>query len=104
MKMPKEFFPLRPEITPSIYAYEEPNNPELSGFLKIGYTGGNVQKRIAQQYPTARPGKPPYKILLEETAMKNDGSSFTDHDVHRLLRKHGFHNPMKTEWFKCSVD
>jgi hypothetical protein len=58
---------------------------------------------VAQQYPAARPGKPPYKIVLEESAMKNDGSSFTDHDVHRLLRKRGFANPQRTEWFKCAV-
>ena len=101
--MTSKFFPLRPEITPSIYAYEEPDNPELKGFLKIGYTEKDVQKRVAQQYPTARPGKLPYKIVLEESAMKNDGSSFTDHDVHRLLRKKGFINPKKTEWFKCTI-
>jgi hypothetical protein len=92
-----------------IYAYEEHGNAGLAGFLKIGFTNGDVQKRISQQYPTARPGKPPYKIVLEESAMKNDGSSFTDHDVHRLLRKRGFVNPktdkgLKTEWFKCAVD
>jgi hypothetical protein len=109
MAMTKGFFPRRPAVTPSIYAYEEPGNAELAGFLKIGFTNGDVRKRIAQQYPTARPGKPPYKIVLEESAMKNDGSSFTDHDVHRLLRKRGFANPKslnrsKTEWFKCAVD
>jgi hypothetical protein len=102
--MAKDFFPLRPDISPSIYAYAEPNNPALSGFLTIGYTEKDATKRIAQQYPTARPGKPPYKILLDETAMRNDGSHFKDHDVHRLLRKRGFSNPQKTEWFKCSVD
>jgi hypothetical protein len=107
--MPKEFFPRRPAVNPSIYAYEESGNAGLEGFLKIGFTNGDVQKRVAQQYPTARPGKPPYKIVLEESAMKNDGSSFTDHDVHRLLRKRGFANPKtashsNTEWFKCTVD
>lgn len=102
--MPKDFFTRRPAVTPSIYAYEEPGNAELKGFLKIGFTNGDVRKRVAQQYPTARPGKLPYRIVLEESAMKNDGFSFTDHDVHRLLRKRGFANPQHTEWFKCSVD
>jgi hypothetical protein len=107
--MPKNFFPRRPAVTPSIYAYEEPGNTGLIGLLKIGFTNGDVQKRVEQQYPTARPGKPLYRIVLEESAMKNDGSSFTDHDVHRLLRKRGFLNPKteshsKTEWFKCTVD
>jgi hypothetical protein len=93
MAMTKGFFPRCSTVTPSIYAYEEPGNVELASFLKIGFTNGDVRKRIAQQYPAARPGKPPYKIVLEESAMKNDGSSFTDHDVHRLLRKRGFANP-----------
>ena len=105
----KDFFPPRPAVTPSIYAYEEPGNSALAGFLKIGFTNGDVQKRVAQQYPSARPGKPPYRIVLEESAMKNDGSSFTDHDVHRLLRKRGFANhkstaKQKTAWFKCTID
>ena len=38
---------------------------------------------MAQQYPTLKPGKPPYRIVLEESAMRNDGTTFTDHDVHR---------------------
>jgi hypothetical protein len=105
----RNFFPRRPAITPLIYAYEEPGSAELKGFLKIGFTNSDVRKRVAQQYPTARPGKPPYKIVLEESAMKNDGSSFTDHDIHRLLRKRGFINAKttghsKTEWFKCTID
>ena len=97
----KDFFPLRPEVNPRIYAYED-TNPQYSGLLKVGYTTQKLQQRMAQQYPTLRPGKPPYRIWLEERAMRNDGSSFTDRDVHRYLRRHGFANP-KGEWFRCSV-
>ena len=96
----KDFFPLRPEANPKIYAYED-TNPQYSGLLKIGYTTKDVQQRVAQQYPTLRPGKPPYCIVLEESAMRHDGSSFTDHDVHRYLRKQGIANP-EGEWFRCS--
>lgn len=96
----KDFFPLRPEANPKIYAYED-TNPQYSGLLKIGYTTKDVQLRVAQQYPTLRPGKPPYCIVLEESAMRHDGSSFTDHDVHRYLRKQGITNP-EGEWFRCS--
>jgi len=99
----KDFFPRRPPVNPLIYAYEEPHNTELSGYLKIGYTEKNVQSRVAQQYPTARPGEQPYRIVLEESAMINDGTSFTDREIHKLLRKRGFLNPQKTEWFKCTV-
>ena len=97
----KDFFPLRPEANPKIYAYED-TNPQYSGLLKIGYTTQDVQQRVAQQYPTLRPGALPYRIRLEERAMRSDGSSFTDRDVHRYLRRHGFANP-NGEWFRCSV-
>ena len=97
----KDFFPLRPEANPKIYAYED-TNPQYSGLLKVGYTTQDVQQRVAQQYPTLRPGRPPYRIRLEESAMRNDGTSFTDHEVHRYLRRHGYANP-NGEWFRCSV-
>ena len=99
--MSKEFFPPRPEVKPMIYAYED-THPQYKGLLKIGYTTLDVQTRVAQQYPTVRPGKPPYRIVLEECAMRNDGSGFTDHEVHRALRINGIKNP-EGEWFKCSV-
>ncbi len=99
--MSKEFFPPRPESKPTIYAYED-TNPQYKGLLKVGYTTKDVRVRVAQQYPTKKPGKPPYKIVLEESAMRNDGSSFTDHEVHHYLRKQDVSNP-EGEWFACSV-
>ena len=63
--MSKEFFPQRPDSKPTIYAYED-TNPQYKGLLKIGYTTVDVQTRVAQQYPTRRPGKLPYKIIFEE--------------------------------------
>ncbi len=98
--MARGFFPPRPAARPTIYAYTD-SNPEYAGLLKVGYTTGNVQQRVAQQYPTLRPGGPPYRIVLEESAMREDGTSFTDHDVHRHLRQRGVENP-KGEWFACT--
>lgn len=100
--MNNELFPLKTEATPKIYAYED-TNPQYKGLLKVGYTIKNVEERVKQQYPTLRPGKLPYKIVLEESAMRHNGTSFTDHDVHNLLRKQGISNP-KGEWFKCSAE
>ncbi len=99
--MAKEFFPQRPNSRPTIYAYED-TNPQYQGLLKVGYTTLDVQTRVAQQYPTLKPGKLPYRIVLEESAMGNDGGVFTDRDVHRYLRYVGIKNP-EGEWFKCSV-
>jgi len=100
--MSGEFFPQRPESRPTIYAYED-TNPQYAGLLKVGYTTVDAQSRVAQQYPTLRPGNPPYRIVLEESAMRNDGTVFTDHDVHRMLRVNGVKNP-EGEWFRGTVD
>jgi hypothetical protein len=100
--MSKEFFPPRPASKPTIYAYED-TNPQYAGLLKVGYTTTEAQSRVAQQYPTLRPGQPPYRIVLEESAMRGDGSGFTDHDVHRYLRSVGTKNP-EGEWYCCTAE
>lgn len=101
--MPTDFFPQRPDSHPMIYAYED-TNPQYRGLLKVGYTSVDIDRRVAQQYPTKRPdGSVPYRIVLRESAMYPDGSSFTDHDVHRMLRQKQI-DGMGGEWFKCSVD
>lgn len=98
--MSNEFFPPRPATRPTIYAYED-TNPQYAGLLKVGYTVVDAQRRVAQQYPTLRPGRPPYRIVLEESAMRNDGTVFTDRDVHRMLGINGVKNP-EGEWFRCT--
>ncbi len=98
----QEFFPQRPKIEPKIYAYND-TNPQYSGLLKIGYTTKSVQERVAEQYPTARPGDPPYRIVLEEPAIRKDGTAFNDHDVHRMLRINGIRKE-GGEWFRCTLE
>jgi hypothetical protein len=102
MAMPTDFFPQRPDAHPMIYAYED-TNPQYKGLLKVGYTAIDVDKRVAQQYPTKRPdGSVPYRIVYRESAMYPDGTSFTDHDVHRVLKQKRI-SGMGGEWFKCTV-
>ena len=98
----KEFFPPRPSSRPTIYAYED-TNPQNAGLLKIGYTTRTAKQRLEEIYPIKAPGKPPYQIHLEESAMRNDGTAFTDHDVHRYLQEVGIKNP-GGEWFRCTVE
>jgi hypothetical protein len=100
MMSKKDFFSPRPSINPTIYAYELVNVATHTGLLKIGYTNRDVKKRLKEQLGTAAIQ---YRIVLEESAMKSDGSSFTDHDVHRQLRKKKIPNP-DGEWFKCTLD
>lgn len=93
------FFPPRPTATPTIYAFSV-NDPAHSGLLKIGYTDGDAKVRIAQQFPGGFDG---YTIELQKSAVRPDGSSFSDHHVHRHLRKKK-HQNTKHEWFRCTVD
>jgi hypothetical protein len=98
----KDFFPPRPTSRPTIYAYEDTNS-EYSGLLKVGYTTRTAGERLGEIYPIKTPGKPPYRIHLEEPAMRNDGTVFTDHDVHRYLRIVGIKNA-GGEWYRCTID
>jgi hypothetical protein len=101
--MAKELFPPRPPAHPKIYAYED-GNPEYKGLLKVGFTVKEVEQRVAQQYPTKRPdGKIPYRIVFAESAMYSDGGNFSDHDIHRMLKKKGFPGE-GGEWFRCTVE
>ena len=102
--MEHNYFPQRPAVSPTIYAYRLIGVDSHSGFLKIGYTERTARERIEEQLHTS---KIRYEIVLVESAMTNDGSCFTDKDVHKLLERKGCRrlNPLdKTdEWFKCSV-
>ena len=98
-----DFFPPRPSAPPMIYAYQDTNS-QYAGLLKVGYTAIDVDKRVAQQYPTKRPdGSVPYRIVYRASAMYPDGSSFTDHDVHRALRRRSIPG-VGGEWFRCTAD
>ena len=95
----KEFFPPRPTTNPTIYAYELVGVSTHIGQIKIGFTSRDAFSRVSEQLRTSGLK---YTIVFEESAMRKDGSSFTDHDIHRLLRKQGFANP-EGEWFKCTL-
>lgn len=100
MMAKKDFFPPRPSTNPTIYAYEFVGVATHEGLLKIGFTDRDAQTRIKEQLGTAAIR---YKIVFEDSAMRKDGTSFTDHDVHRLMREEGFHN-LEGEWFACSLN
>ena len=99
------FFTQRPEVTPTIYAYKLNGVDSHQGYIKVGYTERDVETRINEQLHTSAV---PYTILLQASAMRSDGTCFTDHDVHAILRKKGFQQfnagDDRNEWFKCSVD
>lgn len=97
------YFPQRPDVRPSVYAYRD-MNPDHAGLLKVGYTRRDVERRVAQQFPVIQPGEgKPYEIVFAESAMRPDGTSFMDHDVHRRLERNGLEN-VGGEWYRCTAD
>ena len=104
MEQQHNFFPQRPKVTPTIYAYRLPGVDSHKGYLKVGFTNRTAKERIDEQLHTS---KIAYEIVLVESAMTNDGSCFTDKDVHKLLESKGhlrLNSLDKTdEWFRCSA-
>ena len=101
----QEFFLQRPTIHPTIYAYSLVGVASHNGYLKVGFTERDVETRVKEQVHTVGV---PFKIHLRESAMRTDGTCFTDHDVHTILRRRGFRQlnagEDRNEWFKCSVN
>ena len=99
----QDFFPQRPDAHPSVYAYAD-KNPDHAGILKVGYTTRPVEVRVAEQFPVIQPGEgKPYDVVFAESAVRDDGTSFMDHDLHRWLERHG-HDAMGGEWYRCTAD
>lgn len=95
----------RPAVVPTIYGYILPDLRDHDGYIKIGYTDRkDAETRIREQLHTAAID---FKILFKESAMRPDGTCFTDKDVHRLLKHKGFlqlnAGADKNEWFGCTA-
>jgi hypothetical protein len=94
----EELFTPKPEARLRVYAYTI-NAPSHEGLIKVGQTTRDVKKRIEEQTKTA--GITPL-ILLDEPAERQDGSSFTDHEVRARLLAKGFDN-LQLEWMRCTL-
>lgn len=105
----------RPARSGRIYVYSAPgyDTPwvrtaggatiEGHGRFKVGFTGRpDPRVRIKEQTGTLYPGGEGIIIHLDERAIKNDGTEFDDHDVHRVLDKNGISR--KSEVVEASLD
>lgn len=101
--MTQNLFPEKSESQPKIYAYRDKHNPDLKGLLKVGYTTQDTITRIHQQYQIVKPSGDPVNIVFEESAMRQDGTVFTDHEVHRMLLRMGCLK-VAGEWFRCTQE
>ena len=102
--MAQEFFIQRPEVNPTIYVYKLLRVKSHEGYIKVGYTDRSAEIRIEEQIGAVHV---PHQILYQESSMRNDGSSFTDKNVHKILHRKGFRTlpiDKKNEWFNCTVN
>lgn len=95
----EEILAPKPQVRPRIYAYSIDDKAH-KGLLKVGQTTRDVKQRVAEQLKTAAIKN--YKIELDETAVREDGSLFSDHDVRWALVRKGFESA-ELEWMRCSV-
>ncbi|MBL3677513.1 MAG: restriction endonuclease [Alphaproteobacteria bacterium] len=95
----EEILTPRPQVRPRIYAYAIADAAH-EGLLKVGQTTRDVRRRVAEQLKTA--GIANYRIEVDESAEREDGSVISDHDLRAALRRKGFDNPFG-EWVRCGV-
>ena len=96
----EKIFPPKPNRQPRIYAYSIADQAHRD-LLKIGQTSRDVKQRVAEQLKTAAIKN--YTIEINESALREDRSVFTDHDVRTALAKKGFENT-ELEWVRCTTD
>jgi len=75
-----------------------------SGLIKVGETTkATARARIKQQLGTAYPNLEGVTIVLDEPAIREDGTEFSDHDLHYALVAAGIKRP-GGEWFEATLD
>ena len=95
----EEILAPKPEARPRIYAYAIADKAH-AGLLKVGQTTRDVKQRVAEQLKTANIKN--YSIVLTEYAVRDDGTSFTDHQVRAVLAKKGCEKA-DLEWMRCTL-
>jgi len=95
----EEILAPKPEARPHIYAYSIDDTAH-KGLLKVGQTTRDVKQRVAEQVKTAAIKN--YRIDLDESAGRDDGSLISDHQVRAALVRKGFEN-VELEWMRCTL-
>ena len=95
----EEILAPKPKARPRIYAYSIDDEAH-AGLLKVGQTARDVKQRVAEQVKTAAIKN--HTIELDESAERDDGTLFSDHEVRAALVRRGFENT-ELEWMRCAV-
>src|SRR4029079_3516471 len=95
----EEILTPKPEARLRIYAYSIEDKAH-EGLLKVGQTTRDVKQRVAEQLKTAAIKN--YKIELDESAEREDGTIFSDHDVRAALVRKKIEKA-ELEWMRCTL-
>jgi hypothetical protein len=96
----EELLPEKPEARLRIYAWSTKEIKKYEGCLKVGQTTlKDVNVRIRQSQGVA-PVK--YKLEIDESAEREDGTVFRDSAVRDRLKAKGFKN-VELEWMRCTA-
>ena len=93
---------------PYIYVFWDPTTS--TDTLKIGMTNNLERRRKELSGGILHPaGTEEIHYLFSQPAVREDGTTFTDHDIHRRLEEKGFfrlrdRNGNLTEFFRCSLE
>ncbi|MFC1986519.1 DEAD/DEAH box helicase family protein [Chloroflexota bacterium] len=94
----EEILVSKPEAQLHIYLYSIADKAH-EGLLKVGQTTRDVKHRIAEQLKTANIKN--YTIELDQVVERDDGTTFTDHEVRAALVRKGFNTEL--EWVRCTL-
>ena len=86
---------------PIIYAFQYADGRK-PGWLKVGYTARPLEARAREVNGGVKTPEETYAFVWHGSAMRPDGTSFTDHAVHRMLKRMGVARG-EGEWFRCTV-
>ena len=96
----EDLLPGKPEARLRIYAWSTKEIKKYEGCLKVGQTTKkDVNERIRQSQ-----GVSPvmYKLEVDESAEREDGTIFRDYAVRDRLKAKGFEN-VELEWMRCTA-
>ena len=89
----------RPAVVPTVYGYTLPDVANHNGYIKIGYTDReDTETRIKEQLHTAAI---PFRILFKESAMRSDGTCFTDKFKRRCKNIFSGTHRKRNQGFRC---
>ncbi len=73
------------------------------GLIKVGETTRSVEARVEEQVAAIQMPSKIYEIVWQASAMRSDGTTFRDKDLHRALERMKC-KKVEGEWYRCTKE